>query len=104
VIDYISNTTICKNRQLLKYFGEDIIKDCGICSVCLSKKNSNSSKNIKSISHDIILQLENKPLSSRSLIENLNYENAAILKTLQLMVENNILEVTPTNTYKIKHT
>jgi ATP-dependent DNA helicase RecQ len=104
VIDYISNTTICKNRQLLKYFGEDIIKDCGICSVCLSKKNSNSSKNIKSISHDIILQLENKPLSSRSLIENLNHENATILKTLQLMVENNILEVTPTNTYKIKHT
>lgn len=104
VIDYISNTTRCKNRLLLHYFGEDMNTDCGICSVCLSKKKSDTTSNTKSIIHEIILQLENKPLSSRAIIENLNHDDASILKTLQMMVENNILEVTATNTYKIKHT
>lgn len=104
VIDYVTNTSKCKNKQLLAYFGEDIMKDCGICSVCLSKKKSNSSTSIKSITHDIIIQLEEKPLSSRAIINTLNYDDATVLKTLQLMIENDILELTATNTYKIKHT
>jgi ATP-dependent DNA helicase RecQ len=104
VIDYVTNTSKCKNRQLLAYFGEDMKKDCGICSVCLSKKKSNSSASIKSITHDIIIQLEEKPLSSRAIINTLNYDDATVLKTLQLMIENDILELTATNTYKIKHT
>jgi ATP-dependent DNA helicase RecQ len=89
---------------LLAYFGETIKTDCGICSVCLSKKKSNASVSTPSIIHDIIIQLEDKPLASRALIDSLNHDEFAVLKTLQLMIENNILELTPTNTYKIKHT
>lgn len=102
VIDYISNNTICKNKQLLHYFGEEVKTVCGICSVCISKNKTKS--DAKSITHDIILQLENKPLPSRTIIENLEYDDAVVLKTLKSMVENNILEVTATNSYKIKHT
>lgn len=104
VIKYITNTSICKNKQLLNYFGEEVKTDCGICSVCLSKNKSNSSSDSKSMTHDIILQLENQPLSSRAIIEKLDYDDVKILKTLQLMIENNILEITSNNTYKIKHT
>jgi ATP-dependent DNA helicase RecQ len=104
VIHYITDTSTCKNRMLLAYFGETIKTDCGICSVCLSKKKSNASVSTPSIIHDIIIQLEDKPLASRALIDSLNHDEFAVLKTLQLMIENNILELTPTNTYKIKHT
>lgn len=104
VIDYVTDVSKCKNRQLLSYFGEDMKTDCGICSVCLSKKKSNASVSIKSITHDIIIQLEEKPLPSRAIIDNLNYDEVAVLKTLQLMIENDILELTSTNSYKIKHT
>lgn len=102
VIAYVGNSNICKNKQLLHYFGENIKTDCGICSVCISKTKSNS--DIKSITHSIILQLENKPLQSRAIIDNLDYDETTVLKTLQLMIEHNILELTPTNSYKIKHT
>lgn len=102
VIDYISNNTTCKNEQLLHYFGEVVKTDCGICSVCISKNKIKS--DAKSITHDIILQLKNKPLPSRTIIENLDYDDIMVLKTLKSMVENNILEVTVTNSYKIKHT
>ena len=104
VINYITNTTLCKNKQLLLYFGEVIKTDCGICSVCISKTKTKNNTDSKSITHDIILQLETQPLTSRALIETLSHQESAILKTLQLMVENNILEVTATNKYKIKHT
>ncbi|MEZ4803447.1 MAG: RecQ family ATP-dependent DNA helicase [Gelidibacter sp.] len=104
VIHYISDTNSCKNKHLLHYFGEKAKTDCGICSVCISKRKKTTYSESKSITHDIILQLENEPLSSRTIIENLSYDDRSILKTLQLMVENNILEVTSTNKYKIKHT
>ncbi len=102
VIAYISNDTTCKNKQLLHYFGEVVKTNCGICSFCISKNKTKS--DAKSITHDIILQLENKPLPSRTIIENLDYDDIVVLKTLKSMVENNILEVTATNSYKIKHT
>ncbi len=104
VIDYISNTTVCKNKQLLHYFGEVIQTDCGICSVCVLKSKSAQSVGTKSITQHIILQLENKPLTSRVIIEHLDYDAALILSTLKQMVEHNILEVTASNAYKIKHT
>src|SRR5690606_32598423 len=104
VIEYISNTEVCKNKQLLNYFGEKIKTDCGICSVCLSKKKDKTKSDAKSITRDIVLQLETQPISSRNLIENLDYDDQMILKTLQIMIENNILELTASNKYKIKHT
>src|SRR5690606_13260476 len=37
VIDYINNDRLCKSVQLLSYFGETHLKECGICSVCITK-------------------------------------------------------------------
>ncbi|MCK7591265.1 RecQ family ATP-dependent DNA helicase [Subsaxibacter sp. CAU 1640] len=102
VIEYVTNNALCKNRQLLDYFGENIKTDCGMCSVCISKKGTKTES--KSIIHDIIMLLENQPLSSRKIIENLSYDDKTVLTTLQVMIENDILELTPNNTYKIKHT
>ncbi len=104
VISYITNTSICKNKQLLLYFGEVIKADCGICSVCISKTKLNNHSDFKSVTHAIIMQLETQPLTSRAIIELLQYEDIVVLKTLRGMVENNILEVTTNNKYKIKHT
>lgn len=104
VIAYISNSETCRNKQLLSYFGEIIKTDCGMCSVCLSKKKNKMPTDTKSVMREIILQLENQPASSRILIDTLHFEDALVLKTLQEMIENNILEITASNKYKIKHT
>lgn len=104
VIDYISNDERCKSVQLLEYFGEKHSDPCGHCSVCIQKKSKGKSKNIKSLAHDIILLLEHEPLSSRSLVQQLPYLEQDVLETLRLMISNNILEITNSNCYKIKHT
>ena len=38
VINYATNDSICRSRQLLVYFGETDSNDCGLCDVCLSHR------------------------------------------------------------------
>lgn len=39
ILNYVTNTTVCKNRILLNYFDEEYNDECGKCSVCIQKKN-----------------------------------------------------------------
>ena len=41
---YATDDTICRSTQLLSYFGEKKVGDCGQCDVCIERK-SNKSKN-----------------------------------------------------------
>ena len=36
--DYVEETTICRSRYLLGYFGQTETEDCGTCDVCRSAK------------------------------------------------------------------
>lgn len=104
VIGYISDDDICKSIQLLEYFGEKKSTPCGICTICLSKAKKTKPTKSKNISYNIILLLEIQPLTSRALVEQLEYSEKEILETLKLMLSNGILEITANNSYKIKHT
>ena len=42
MIAYATNDTICRSRQLLRYFGEESTHDCRQCDVCLAHKGTNS--------------------------------------------------------------
>lgn len=36
MLNYATNDTVCRSRQLLRYFGEEKSRDCRQCDVCLS--------------------------------------------------------------------
>ena len=40
VIAYAKNDTMCRSRQLLRYFGEKRAADCGLCDACLANKTN----------------------------------------------------------------
>ena len=40
IIYYAQNDQVCRNRQLLRYFGEKKSHDCGICDVCRHHYNN----------------------------------------------------------------
>ena len=42
MVEYASNDSVCRSRQLLGYFGETDGKDCERCDVCLSHKGRKS--------------------------------------------------------------
>ncbi|WP_299339323.1 ATP-dependent DNA helicase RecQ [uncultured Psychroserpens sp.] len=102
VLDFVKNDSLCKNRQLLTYFGEPTSEDCGKCSVCLSVDISEDKTILKTIQKHIINKLEEKALSSRDLVEQLPFEKELILKVLKELLEHDVISITSANTYKIK--
>ncbi|MDR2557116.1 MAG: RecQ family ATP-dependent DNA helicase [Bacteroidales bacterium] len=44
-IDYASSEHLCRSIQLLRYFGEENAKKCGVCDVCLSEKENSLTDN-----------------------------------------------------------
>ena len=38
-ITYATNDTVCRSRQLLAYFGEEMSEDCGHCDVCIDARH-----------------------------------------------------------------
>lgn len=103
VIQYVNNHSVCKSQQLLTYFGETNVTDCGICSVCIQKKNQTPVADAKTIRNAIITQLEAQPCTSRVLLEALPYNEASIQQALQELLEQHIISITKSNTYKLAH-
>jgi len=102
ILAYVENDKICRSRQLLTYFGETDSKNCGICSVCKPVDSNVRKETIKRIYLEIMDFLKTGDRSSRELVAALPYPEAGILKVLQLLMEKEIIGLTPTNTYKLK--
>ncbi len=104
LLTYVGNNEICRSRQLLSYFGEKATTNCGICSVCEQPEKNLTKDTIKKIYMDIIKELEEGPKSSRDLVVKISFSETGILKVLQLLLEKEIIEITPSQLYKLKHT
>ena len=57
MIDYATNDTVCRSRQLLRYFGEADSHDCRQCDVCLSQTHSKTHESVKSAEVQAILNM-----------------------------------------------
>lgn len=101
VLTYTKNDTICKNKQLLAYFGETISTDCGKCSVCESIKKIKREVDGTDISKRILKALQTEDLSSRQLLLQLNCTEKVLLKSLTNLIEINKIKITHINTYSI---
>src|SRR5690606_18827563 len=103
VLDYAADHNTCKNRKLLAYFGEKTTEDCGVCSVCVEKKHGKTSKNDrKSIKESILNELETGSLSSRVLIEKIDFHPDEVLQVLRNLIEHGEVGLTANNEYFLK--
>ena len=102
IINYISDDSTCKSQQLLSYFGENNIENCGICSVCINSTENLSKKNQPNSLDIVISLLEEKALSSRELIEKSSLGEFEITKILKILLEKRMVSITDYNTYKLK--
>ncbi|MCK4562134.1 MAG: C-terminal helicase domain-containing protein, partial [Flavobacteriaceae bacterium] len=105
IVDYINNDTICRNIQLLTYFGETDLKECNTCDVCLAKNNINNKNDYKQIANEIMSLFKNEALlSSNEIFYQIKFDKKHIIKTLQLLIEKNTLRLTSQNKFeKIKN-
>ncbi len=104
ILTFVNTDDVCKSLQLLSYFGESNADDCGICSVCIKQKRGETKIDTHKVIKNIVTLLEHKPLSSRQISKDINIEEKIVISTLKQMMENDIIAITNTNTYKLKHT
>jgi len=97
VIHYVSDKNQCKSRLILEYFGETETKDCGICSVCITKKKTEKSP--IEIAQSILALLKNSALTSREIENSLEINSEETIFALQLLLENDKVKINNQNQY-----
>ncbi|SHI47119.1 RecQ family ATP-dependent DNA helicase [Flavobacterium haoranii] len=98
MISFIENQSTCKNKLLLRYFGEEITDDCGKCSTCLKKKKTD----VKDVVSEILASLKKSPLNSRELESSLGFTSEEIIFAIQTLLEKNIISLNANHQYYIK--
>lgn len=97
VIRYISDKKQCKSRLILEYFGETNANDCGICSVCITKKKTEKSP--IETAQSILALLKNSALTSREIENALEISSEETIFALQLLLENDKVKINNQNQY-----
>ncbi|MCF8321590.1 MAG: RecQ family ATP-dependent DNA helicase [Flavobacterium sp.] len=100
VLDFINDSKSCKNKLVLSYFGETSETDCGICSFCISQKNTSTDTFL--ISEKIIELLKKEDLSSRKIQMLTKNSQDTIIFALQNLLENDTIIIKPNNQYSLK--
>ncbi len=57
MIEYATNRSVCRSRQLLRYFGEVSTHDCKSCDVCIDARTDQSSARHIANAREAIMQL-----------------------------------------------
>lgn len=99
VINYVNNNEVCKNVQLLSYFGETNATNCGICSVCIKTKEQLTPN--QNLNDQIIKLLQKNQMSSRELSTSLSCTDAQLKQALKQLLEQQTITITIKNTYTL---
>lgn len=102
LLAYVNNDKKCRSQQLLNYFGDKDAKKCGICSVCMPKDKYLKKELIKKIYDDVVSILKQNEENSRTICSKVPYQEKAVLKVIDLMLQKELISISPTNTYKLK--
>ena len=100
VLYYSKDMTTCKNKLLMRYFGETIKDDCGICSYCISKKKKK--QNPENISEKIIELLKIQDFNSRDIQKLTKFPKDDVIFALQALLEQETISIQNNNLYSIK--
>ena len=87
MIEYATNNSVCRSRQLLRYFGETETNDCQVCDVCISNRAGRTpGEKIRSARETIIAFLGDKQKHKISELHQLNIPQDQLDHALQYLV------------------
>ncbi|HLP20275.1 MAG TPA: C-terminal helicase domain-containing protein, partial [Chitinophagales bacterium] len=85
---YITETTTCRTRLLVKYFGESISTNCGICDVCVANKKSNlTSEDFSTLAKAIENELRQSSLSVSDLSKKIARKETDLYPVIDFLLD-----------------
>ena len=92
MIAYANDTTTCRSKMLLNYFGEKQDHDCGRCDVCLDNKNKQvAEEKIDPVKYQILNLLADKAPHHITEIARLTLPREQVIAALQALLDEEIL-------------
>ena len=92
MIAYANDTTTCRSKMLLNYFGEKQDHDCGRCDVCLDNNtNQVAEEKIDHVRHQILNLLADKAPHYITEIARLTLPREQVTAALQALLDEEIL-------------
>jgi len=101
VIDLINRDQVCRQAQLLLYFGENLEIPCGKCDVCEQKSKQNPIDHQLIADRVISLLRDSDPLDLSEISTGLELEEKRLVKTLELLVEKRSIDLNLQNQFYI---
>jgi len=98
LIHFVENINTCRSIQILHYFNEQNVSECGVCDVCLSKN-----KKVADISTQIIGLLKSEILyTSKEICSRISFTDEVVLVNLQQLLAEDIIGINQYNQYYLK--
>lgn len=92
---FLANKKVCRAQQLMAYFGENLVKPCGTCDVCLSKSTK---KFTTPVTQALLDTLASGAQNSRQLLT-LGYPKEELIRGIRVLLDQRKIEITSENTY-----
>lgn len=96
ILEYATCDTVCRSRQLLRYFGEKNEHNCGHCDICTNKRKETASSpaSQQTLSQEIIRILSAGSLTPAALTECFKIDKEEVIPVIyQLLEKGEIISV-----------
>ena len=69
MLEYVSETSECRSRYLLRYFGQTETTDCGTCDICRARRVSAPARTLQQMTRQKLIEYINGKDGKYSLEE-----------------------------------
>ena len=103
-IHYVNETVECRSRIIASYFGDDELKDCGVCDNCLRQKSIRLSREeFDNINNCIVKSVKEQSVHTRELLHRLKgIKKEKAWKVLSFLQAENKIEVDKAGHVRLK--
>lgn len=106
MIHYIHQTVLCRSKVIASYFGDDTIKDCGICDNCLTQKSILITRQeFDFINKRIVDSIKSQSIHAKELLQHLKgIKKEKAWKVINFLQTENKIELDKAGWVRLKDT
>lgn len=99
VLTYCFDDSICREKYLVEYFGEESVNPCGHCDTCVEKRKR-AGHTAQDVQDGILYMAQLRPRHLEEFIKTLSFPKDEIINIVSFLVDEGFLEHFEDDTYR----